>query len=309
MPIQITRIGKHSLFIDTPVMNAAGTAGFANTYHNLIDTTKLGAFITNPVTIDPWSPATGTRVVPLDAGVLVHTGLPNTGLSKVIKEYDRVWRDMPVPIIMHIVGRATDHISAMVRRIDRTETIEAVELGLDDDITWQDAEAITLAATKVAEKPVLVRLPAFSAMEVADAVADSGADALVIASPPRGTARDPRSGKLVSGRVYGPLVKPMILRLVGNIARRITDVPIIGAGGIHTSQDARDYIEAGARAVQVDSVTWIQPNLLENIARDLGGNLVTQPIDTIPDEWHANMGDTEFHELFGVDDDDETPKR
>ena len=308
MSIQITRAGKYSLFVDSPVMNAAGVAGFANNYRHLIDVRKLGAFVTNPVTIDPWSPATGTRVVPMDAGVLVHTGLPNQGLSKVIKEYDPIWHDMGLPIILHIVGTTTDHITTMVRRLDRVDSVAAIELGLDDDITWEEAEALTLAATNTAEKPVLVRLPAFAVNEVADVVVDSGADALVVAAPPRGTARDPRSGKLVSGRVYGPLVKPMILRLVGSLARRITDVPIIGAGGIHSSQDARDYIEAGARAVQVDSVTWMQPQLLERIARDLGGNLVTRAMDAFPDEWHPDMGDTEFHELFGVDD-DETPKR
>ena len=96
----------------------------------------------------------------------------------------------------------------------------------------------------------------------------------------------------MSGRVYGPLVKPMILRLVGQMARRL-DLPIIGSGGIHTPNDARDYMDAGARAVQVDSVTWVDPRALEMIARDLGGLVLTQPTGALLDEWHPGIGETE----------------
>jgi len=308
--IQITRTGKHSLFINSPVMNAAGTLGFANRYRHLINTEKLGAMVTNPITLEPWRPASGTRVIPLDAGILVHTGLPNPGLARTIKEYSPLWRDSPVPVILHLVATAPQHIRESVEILDKVDSVAAVELGLDDDIAWDEAQLLVEAATQYAEKPVLVRLPAYDAFEIASTCVQAGADALVIAAAPRGTARDPRSGKLVSGRVYGPLVKPMMLRLVGVLARRIVDVPLIGAGGIHSIQDARDYLEAGAAAVQLDSVTWIQPRLLERIARDLSGQLVTRATGAYSDEWHPDMGDTEFEELFGEEeaiDEDESP--
>ena len=304
MVIQVTRTGKQSLFLDSPVMPAAGTVGFGFNYRGLVNLEKLGAFVTNPVTYEPWSPASGTRVVSLDAGVLVHTGLPNAGLNRTIKEYRPIWKDMPVPVILHLVATSVADIQRSVERIDTEDTIAAIELGLDDDITAEEAEKLVTAATAHAEKPILVRLPANDAYEIAQAVADCGAGALVVAAPPRGTARDSRSGRLVSGRVYGPLVKPMILRMVGVLARRIQDVPIIGAGGVHSIQDARDFLEAGAVAVQVDSVTWIQPRLLERIARDLSGSLVTRATDAFPDEWHPDMGDTEFRELFEQQDED-----
>jgi dihydroorotate dehydrogenase (NAD+) catalytic subunit len=305
--IQITRAGKHTLQIDTPVMPAAGTMGFANSYRGLIKAEKLGAFVTNPVTLEPWSPASGTRVIPLDGGVLVHTGLPNAGLSRTIKEYSRVWADLSIPVILHLVGTTIEDVRRSLKMTDREEHLAAVELGLDDDISRQDAVRLVQAAVEAAEKPVLVRLPASDAYELAAPVADAGAHALVIAAPPRGTARDPRSGKLISGRIYGPLVKPALLRMVGVLARQIKNVPIIGAGGIHSLQDARDYLEAGAVAVQVDSVTWIQPRMLERIARDLGGSLVTRGSGAFPDEWHPDMGDTEFRQLFGKTDEDSAP--
>ncbi|MCA9911559.1 MAG: dihydroorotate dehydrogenase, partial [Anaerolineae bacterium] len=80
MAFQITRAGKSSLILESPVMPAAGTMGFADEYKGLVKLDKLGALVTNPVTLYPRSPASGTRVVALDSGVLVHSGLPNPGL-------------------------------------------------------------------------------------------------------------------------------------------------------------------------------------------------------------------------------------
>lgn len=290
---EIVRPGKYSLTVNTPVMPAAGTVGFGDSYKKLVNFEKIGAIVTNPVTIDQWNPATGTRIVNLDAGVLVHTGLPNPGLNRVVKKYRNIWEKLPIPIIMHLVGTSVDNIERAGRRLDEVDEVNAVELGLNDDISEDEAFALTEAAAKM-EKPVLVRLPFYDTYRLADAVVDAGADALVVSGAPRGTARDQHSGRLVSGRVYGPLVKPMTLRMVGRLRRQIPEeIPIIGSGGIHSPQDARDFIEAGAVAVQVDTATWVQPRMLERIARDLGGWLVTREKDALTDEWHPDMGDTE----------------
>lgn len=291
MSIPLTRPGKNSLIVETPVMPASGVFGFGEQYRDLVDFEKLGALVTNPVTYKPWSPATGTRVVPLDAGVLVHTGLPNPGLSKVIAHHRSTWERLPVPIILHVVSTTVEEVRRCMHRLEEEETVVGVELGLNDDISLRDAEAATRAATERSDKPVLVRLPFGVSADIALAVADSGADAVVMCAPPRGTARD-SAGRLVSGRLYGPMIKPLVLRMVGQMTRRL-DVPVIGAGGIHSAQDARDYLEAGAVAVQIDSAVWIDPKLLETIARDLGGLVITQPSGALPDEWHPGMGETE----------------
>ncbi|MCA9885081.1 MAG: hypothetical protein KC546_01090 [Anaerolineae bacterium] len=299
MPISITRPGKNALFISSPVMPAAGTFGFGSVYRGLLNYDKLGAIVTNPVTYQPWSPAAGQRVVPLDAGVLMHTGLPNVGLKKVLREYSQVWGAIPCPVIVHLVATSVEDVRKSAEMLDHAESVAAIELGLPDDISWEDAQHLTTAAVRGAlEKPVIVRLPIGDAFEIAQPVAEAGAGALVVAAPPRGTARDKASGKLVQGRVYGPLVKPIALHMVQVLHERLPDIPIIGAGGIHSIDDARDYLESGAVAVQVDAATWVQPNLLERIARDLAGGLVTRMSDAFPDEWHADMGDTEFRDRF-----------
>ena len=293
MAIEIARPGKTSLIVATPVLPAAGTVGFGDRYRSLIDFDKLGAIVTNPATIEPWSPAAGTRVISLDAGVLIHTGLPNPGLAKVISRNRRAWASLPIPVILHLVATSVSQIRRAVELIDGVDEIAAVELGLSDDIHEPEAADLVAEAARL-EKPLLARLPFYEAYQLALPIAEAGADALVLTAPPRGTARDRHTGRLVSGRLYGPLIKPMILRLVGRLRRQLTaEIPIIASGGVHSPQDARDYIDAGAVAVQVDAATWAQPKMLERIARDLGGWIATRQRDALPDEWNPDMSHTE----------------
>ncbi|MYD39242.1 MAG: hypothetical protein F4W97_10590 [Chloroflexi bacterium] len=289
MAIEITRPGKTSLIVATPVMPAAGSLGFADEYRNLIDYANLGAVVTNPATIEPWQPAAGARIVPLDAGLLVHTGLPNPGLRALLRQYRRAWRKLPIPVVLHLLGTTPDQAKRAVELLDTVDEVAAVELGLADEIDVAEATALVRAAATI-EKPLLVRLPFYECAELALPVADAGADALVMTAAPRGTARDAQGGWLVSGRIYGPLIKPLVLRILGRLRRELpAELPIIGCGGIHSPTDARDYIEAGAAAVQVDTATWAQPKMLERIARDLGGWIATRHADALLDEWHPDM--------------------
>jgi len=291
MTILLTKSAKGALSINTPVMPAAGVFGYGDEYRDLVEIEKLGAVVTNPVTYSPWSPTASTRVIPLPAGVLVHTGLPNPGLSKVISGHRNLWSRMPVPVIVHLVVASPSEAARCAERVDEEDSIAGVEIGIADDISVKDAADQVRAFADKSEKPLIVRLPFGTTSDYAEALIDAGAGAVVLCAPPRGTARD-AAGRLVSGRLYSPIVKPLVLRLVGQMARRLK-APVIGAGGIMNPQDARDYLEAGAVAVQVDAVTWTNPKMLEVIARDLGGLVVTQPMGALPDEWYPGMGDTE----------------
>ena len=124
MSIPLTRPGKNSLIVETPVMPAAGVFGFGEQYRDLVDLDKLGAIVTNPVTYAPWSPATGTRVVPLDAGVLVHTGLPNPGLSKVLTQHRATWEEARAIVPSEEAGEIERHAAAIPHLLQAAATIE-----------------------------------------------------------------------------------------------------------------------------------------------------------------------------------------
>src|SRR5215207_4987005 len=199
--IELTRPGKSTLVIETPVMPAAGTFGYGDLYRELVDIEKLGAIVTNPVTYQPWNPASGTRVVPLDAGVLLHTGLPNPGLSKIVGKYRGLWKLLPIPIIVHVVATTVDEVRRCMGSLDREDTVAGIELGLNDDVSIGDAERLVRIAVDRSEKPIIVRLPFSNIETLAQVAEECGAGAVVICAPPRGTARD-SGGRLVSGRIY-----------------------------------------------------------------------------------------------------------
>lgn len=290
---EITRPGKYALSIRNQVMLASGMMGFdPSSYRQLVKLEKLGAMVTAPVTWKPRGPARGTHVVPFHGGFLLHTGLPNPGVKQVVHQYQRAWKSSEIAVLVHVMAAYPDEVARCAEILDQTEGVAGIELGLGDQVQPLEIGALVAAVREKCELPLLVQLPLFTAHLLAQAAEDSGADGLVIAGAPRGTERDPISGNLVGGRVYGPWLKSMALRTVGQIARYI-DIPIIGSGGIHTVNDARDFIEAGARAVQIDTLLWIEPAMVEIIARHLGGLELTRAIGALADEWEPGLGSTQ----------------
>jgi len=317
MSVELTRLGKHSLIIESPVMPAAGCFGYGKEYapltevvkatpaagkkegepeppKDLIEIRKLGAVVTNPVTYKPRRMARGTSVVALSGGLLLHTGMPNPGIKKVIKDYGQTWSRLPVPVIVHIMGTIPPDVRRCARMLADVPVVQGIELGIHDLATIAEMETLIETVTETTQLPLLVRVPLDRAAELAPAVARSQAGAIVVGAPPRGLARDPISGKILSGRLYGPLVKPIALRAVSQVVQLVEKegLPVIGGGGIHSAQDARDFIDVGARAVQLDSLIWARPGLAEIIARDLGGLELTRPTDAYPDEWFPGIGET-----------------
>jgi dihydroorotate dehydrogenase (NAD+) catalytic subunit len=309
--IELTRTGKNTLVIENPVIAAAGTFGFDGAaYQDLVDLTKLGAVVTNPVTWRRRHAAHGPRVVPLPSGVLIHTGLPNPGIGQVIKTYGVRWVHCLAPVIVHVVATSPADVAHFASALDRCEGVAGIELGLHDQATPDDIITILQAAQENTLLPLLVQVPLYSAVESARAAEEGGAGGLVVAGPPRGTTRDSETGQLVGGRVYGPWLKAQALRAVGQVAR-VAAIPVIGGGGIHSPDDARDFLDAGAVAVQVDTVTWVQPRMIEVIARNLGGLELTRTTGALADEWEPGIGHTTMTErgerLNPPSDDDESP--
>jgi len=283
--IDLTRPGKQTLTIHNPVMPAAGVFGFDGAaYRDLVDLSQMGALVTNPITWKPRHAARGPRVVPLPSGALIHTGLPNPGVTRAIRQYGPTWAHSPIPIIVHVVATTPADVARCAEALDRCEGVAALELGLHDLATPDDIELILQAARDVTLLPLLVRVPLYSAVEAARVAQDAGAGGLIVAAPPRGTTRDPQSERLVGGRIYGPWLAAQALRAVGQVAR-IAAVPVVGSGGIHSAEDGRDFLEAGAAAIQLDTLIWTDPAQVDIIVRGLGGLEPTRAVEAPADEW------------------------
>lgn len=247
---------KTDLFLEKPLMNAAGTLGFSPDYKGPLDLDRLGAFITNPISWLARTPARGERFLPFSGGFLLHSGYPNPGIKKAIKHHAPRWARSPLPIIVHLLAEDPHTLAQMVQRLEGLPGLLGIELGLPPDI--EPGLAYQLAMAAVGELALIVRIPFEQACganpdrSLFDALGQAGVNALSLA-PPRGTLLDSH-GSPVTGRLYGPALFPQALAATTRLAD--LGLPFIAAGGVTTSQDVEAMLSVGAAAVQLDAVLW-----------------------------------------------------
>jgi dihydroorotate dehydrogenase (NAD+) catalytic subunit len=241
---------KFDLALNTPILNAAGSLGFALDPNVPINISHLGAFVTNPISARKRTPARGPRLLEFPGGFLLHTGYPNPGLGSIIRRFASHWRRSPLPVLVHLLVQSPAETFRMVEQLESVDGVMGIELGLPPETDINLATELVNAA--VGELPVIVRLPLEVATELAPALTEFDLAALSL-SPPRGALPGP-TGELVHGRLYGPAVFPLALATVEKLVE--TGIPIIGAGGVYNSQDAEAMLSAGAFAVQLDTTLW-----------------------------------------------------
>ena len=249
-------MSKRDLYFRKPLMNAAGTLGFSPDPRAPVAWEDLGAFVTNPVSLRPRLPAARPAVVEYPGGFLLHTGLPNPGLSAVIKKESARWARADLPVIVHLMADRPEETAKMVQMLERQENVMAVELGfaplLSDDILYVALEMCQ------GELPLVVSLTAEQVTRIGARVMQAGAAAISL-SAPRGAIPGAEGGSLTMGRLYGPSLFPQALELVHTAARM--GLPVIGAGGLWKREQAEAMIAAGALAAQVDARLWLPQNI------------------------------------------------
>lgn len=231
-------------------MNAAGSLGFTPDPRRSVDITRLGAFITNPISLSKRPPARGPRYQPFPGGFLLHTGYPNPGLREIIRRCRERWARSPVPIIVHLLGDKVDELPGMVRQLEACEGVIAIELGLPKEVDGKVVRAFTEAA--LGELPIVVRLPLEKVLETGTEAIQGGAAAVSL-SAPRGALPLDGNG-IIHGRLYGPAIFPQAFDVVKSMVKM--GLPAIGAGGLYSQEQCDAMLAAGALAVQLDSLLW-----------------------------------------------------
>ena len=59
------------------------------------------------------------------------------------------------------------------------------------------------------------------------------------------------------------------MRLVYEVAQANLGIPIIGIGGIRNLTDVLDFLECGADAVQVGTATFVEPDTMIKVIKEL----------------------------------------
>jgi dihydroorotate dehydrogenase (NAD+) catalytic subunit len=246
---------KVDLSLAPPLMNAAGTLGFAPDARQAASLKRLGAFVTNPISLQRRTPAQGTRYLEFPSGFLLHSGYPNPGLIATIRRYARRWASAALPVIVHLLPLYPRELEPMLASLEGLEGVWGVEIGLPPETNAPATLAFAQAA--VGELPAILRMPFEHASDLAAVLASSplaGELAAVSLAPPRGSLPVSLEGPLVSGRLYGPALFPHALSTVRAIAS--TGLPVIAGGGIYREAHIQAMRQAGAFAVQLDAVLW-----------------------------------------------------
>jgi dihydroorotate dehydrogenase (NAD+) catalytic subunit len=241
---------KQELQLDRPLMNAAGMLGFSPDLRHLPGAERLGAFVTNPISLAPRSPAQGRRWAAFPGGFLLHTGHPNPGLSAVLRRHAARWAAAGLPVVVHLLAGEADEVAQMVARLESVEGVAAIELGLPPRAGGEQTIRLAMAAS--GELPVIPRLPFERAVHLGMLLAEKGFRAVSL-GPPRGMLPAPGGG-LAAGRLYGPALLPAALATVRDLARQ--GLSVIGAGGVSSLADIQAMHTAGASAVQLDWILW-----------------------------------------------------
>ncbi len=262
-PIELAPNWKRSLTLVSPLILASGAMTApspASLPGEEQGRSEVGAIVTAPLTLHARRGAPLPRVVGIPGGCLIRTGAANIGLVRAARENERAWAASPCPIIVAFAAQGAHDWAVMAARLEGVTGIGGIELHLNPTIDVRDAVRATRAATEV---PLLAMLDLDSPLDIAARAVTAGANALVVGRPPRGMALV--DGRAWFGRLYSPSVKPIALRAVADIAAQNLDVPIVASGGIHSVDDVRDFLSAGAAAVEVDSAMWIDPETLRRL--------------------------------------------
>ncbi|MCE9533766.1 MAG: dihydroorotate dehydrogenase [Planctomycetes bacterium] len=292
-------ITLNRLILRNPVLVASGTFGYAREMDGVIDFAKLGGIIPKTVTRQPRAGNSPPRTVETPSGLLNAIGLDNDGIEHFIAHHLPYLRTLPTAIIPNIAGKSEAEFTEMAGMLAREPGIAALELNLScPNVSGGTDFATNPAVTRrivrgvrdACNHAIIAKLTpnVTDVVTIAKAAADAGADAISLANTFVGMAIDWRRKKPILGNVTGglsgPAIKPLVLRLVWQVAKAKI-LPIIAVGGIGTIDDVMEFLVAGASAVQIGTANFYDPTasvkIVEGLPKALGELKVSRWMDAV----------------------------
>jgi len=279
-----------------PVMTASGTFGYGPELEDFIDISTLGGIIVKGTTLEHREGNAYPRMAETPSGMLNAVGLQNKGIDYFEKHiYPRI-AGYRTNVIVNVNGSTIDDYVKLSERINLLESIPAIELniscpnvkmgGMVFGTNPASAREVIAAVRKVYSKTLIVKLSpnVTDITEFARISEGEGADSVSLINTLLGMAVDIKTMKpklsTVTGGLSGPAVKPVALRMVWQVAR-VVKIPVIGIGGIMNTDDALEFIMAGATAVQVGTASFIEPRTAEMIVTGITNFLTRKNFGSI----------------------------
>ena len=260
---------------NNPVWTASGTCGYGLDMAELIDLNRLGGICTKGLSAKPMRGNAPWRIVETHGGMLNAIGLQNIGARAFVADKLPQLRNYDTRIVPNVFGYTIDEYIEAIKILEEGEGIHAYELNISCPNVKaggesfandsRQAAAVTEAVKSAASRPVIVKMSpnVTDVAAVARAVESAGADALSLINTAVGMAIDinTRRPRLAykTGGLSGPAIKPIAVRCVFQASRAVK-IPLVGIGGIATTEDALEFIIAGASAVQVGTANFYDPS-------------------------------------------------
>ncbi len=275
-------IGK--LKLKNPVMTASGTFGYGEEYSEFVDINKLGAIVLKGISLKPKEGNPSPRICETSCGMINSIGLQNVGLKEFIKKKLPFARKFDTKLIANILGNTAQEYLKIAKALDEAG-VDGIELnvscpnvkkggiifGTDKKML---AKLITKVRASVKNSILITKLSpnVTDIKEFAKIAEDSGSDAISLINTIPGMSIDintkkPKIANVIGG-LSGPAIKPIAIRMVYE-AYSSVKIPIIGMGGIMNSDDAIEFMLAGATAIAVGTANFINPTATIDIIKGI----------------------------------------
>lgn len=268
-----TKVTIAGVTLNNPVMTASGTFGSGMEYSDFVDLNRLGAVVTKGVANVPWPGNPTPRVAETYGGMLNAIGLQNPGIDVFAQRDIPFLKKYDTKIIVNVCGKTVGDYLEVVERLG-DEPVDMLEINVSCPNVKEGAIAfgqkadslydITSQIKKKAKQPVIMKLSpnVTDITEMAKAAETAGADALSMINTITGMKIDIYKRKFAlanqTGGLSGPAIKPVAVRMVYQASHAVK-IPIIGMGGIANAEDAVEFLLAGASAVAVGAMNFVNP--------------------------------------------------
>ncbi len=289
------KVNINNVEFKNPVIAASGTFGFGEEFNNFYDVGILGGISSKGLTINPKQGNEGIRVYETPSGMMNSVGLQNPGIDAFIENELPKMKKYGTNVIANIGGGCLEDYEAAVSKIDNSD-VDMIELniscpnvkhgGMAFGIKSKVAYDVVREIKGMTKKPLMVKLSpnAEDIVDMALKCQEAGADSISLINTLKGMAIDVYKRKPVFNNITaglsGPAVKPIALRMVYEVAKAV-DIPVIGLGGISNGKDAIEFMMAGASAIQIGTINFVNPMAGKEIIEEMEAFLKEQGIKDI----------------------------
>ena len=292
-----TKVTIAGVTLNNPVMTASGTFGSGMEYSDFVDLNRLGAVVTKGVANVPWPGNPTPRVAETYGGMLNAIGLQNPGIDVFTERDIPFLKQYDTKIIVNVCGKTVEDYLEVVEKLNDSAA-DMLEINVSCPNVKEGAIAfgqkadclydITSQIKKKAKQPVIMKLSpnVTDITEMAKAAEAAGADALSMINTITGMKIDIHRRKFAlankTGGLSGPAIKPVAVRMVYQAAHAV-QIPIIGMGGIATAEDAIEFLLAGASAVAVGAMNFVNPYATIEVVEGIEAYMKQYGIENVTD--------------------------